>query len=139
MREASWNDCVEAHSVKKMSPDIERADSLIKTSEERISVIDRIHEKNCNFVFEDYYTSMLELLQALVIKKGYSVLNHLCLGYYLRDVLKKEDVFRIFDDVKYKRNALTYYGNRMDFETAKASIEQCKELINKIKVSLNIG
>ena len=79
---------------------------------------------------------MLELLQAIVIKKGYNILNHLCLGYYLRDVLKKDDLFRMFDDLRYKRNALTYYGNRMDFETAKASIEKCKELINKIMVLL---
>ena len=134
MKEASWNDCVETNSVKKISPDTERANSLIKTSEERTSIINKINEKNCNFVFEDYYTSVLELLQALVIKKGYNVLNHLCIGYYLRDVLKKEDLFRIFDDLRYKRNALTYYGNRMDFETAKASIEKCKELINKIGV-----
>lgn len=132
MKEASWDDCIETNSVKKISPDIERANSLIKTSEERISIINEINDKNCNFIFEDYYTSMLELLQALVIKKGYSVLNHLCLGYYLRDVLKKDDLFRIFDDLRYKRNALTYYGSRMDFETAKVSIEKCKELINKI-------
>ncbi len=136
MKEASWNDCVETNSVKKISQDIERANSLIKTSKERISLINEINEKNCNFVFEDYYTSMLELLQALVIKKGYNILNHLCLGYYLRDVLKKDDLFRIFDDLRYKRNALTYYGNRMDFETAEASIEKCKKLINKIRVLL---
>src|SRR3989338_9257834 len=131
MKEASWNDCIETNSVRKMSPDLERAHSLIKTSEERISIIKEINEKNCNFVFEDYYTSMLELLQALVIKKGYAILNHLCLGYYLRDILQKDDLFMIFDDVRYKRNALTYYGNRMDFDTAKSSIENCKELINK--------
>jgi len=136
MREASWNDCIETNSVKKVSPDIERANSLIETSEERINIIKEVNKKNCNFVFEDYYTSLLELLQALVIKKGYNILNHLCLGYYLRDVLKKDDLFRMFDDLRYKRNALTYYGNRMDFETAKASIEKCKELINKIMVLL---
>src|SRR3989344_5179696 len=136
MKEASWNDCIETNSAKKISPDIGRANSLINTSGERINVINKINEKNCNFIFEDYYTSMLELLQALVIKKGYNVLNHLCLGYYLRDVLKKDDLFRIFDDLRYKRNALTYYGNRMDFETAKASIEKCKELINKIRILL---
>ena len=38
MREASWNDCIETNSVKKVSPDIERANSLIETSEERINI-----------------------------------------------------------------------------------------------------
>ncbi len=136
MKEASWNDCIENNSVKKISPDIERAISLIKTSEEGINIINGINEKNCNFVFEDYYTSILELLQALVIRKGYNILNHVCLGYYLRDVLKKDDLFRMFDDLRYKRNALTYYGSRMDFKTATVSIEKCKELISKIKILL---
>ncbi len=136
MKEASWNDCVETNSAKKAHPDIQRANSLMETSEERIGVINETNEKNCNFVFEDYYTSMLELLQALVIKRGYNVLNHLCLGYYLRDGLKKDDLFRMFDDLRYKRNALTYYGNRMDFETARASVEKCKGLMNKIRALL---
>src|SRR3989344_7967538 len=133
MREASWNDCIETNSVKKVSPDIERANSLIETSEERINIIKEVNKKNCNFVFEDYYISLLELLQALVVKKGYNILNHLCLGYYLRDVLERDDLYRAFDDARYKRNSLTYYGNRMDFETAQQSIEKCKKIIKEIK------
>ncbi|MCD6558036.1 MAG: hypothetical protein J7K31_03345 [Candidatus Aenigmarchaeota archaeon] len=133
MKEASWNECIENNSAIRISPDNARANSLIETAEERIKLIKDITENNCNFVFEDYYTSLLELLQALIIKKGYKVLNHLCLGYYLRDVIKKEDMFRIFDDVRYKRNSLTYYGKRMDFETCKKTIEKCKKFIKEIK------
>ena len=133
MKEASWNECIENNSAIRISSDNARANSLIETAEERIKLIKDITENNCNFVFEDYYTSLLELLQALIIKKGYKVLNHLCLGYYLRDVIKKEDMFRIFDDVRYKRNSLTYYGKRMDFETCKKTIEKCKKFIKEIK------
>lgn len=133
MREASWNDCLENNSAKKVSPDTGRARSLVETAKERIDVIKEITEKNCNFVFEDYYTSLLELMQALVIKKGYKILNHLCLGYYLRDVMGRKDPYRVFDDLRYKRNSLTYYGNRMDFETAKQSIEKCNKLVGEIK------
>ncbi len=133
MKEASWSDCLQSNSAINVSPDKERAKSLIETSEERINIIKEINEKNCNFVFEDYYTSLLELLQALIIKKGYKILNHLCLGYYLRDVLKREDLFRIFDDLRYKRNSLTYYGIRMGFEVAKDSIEKCEKLMKELK------
>jgi len=133
MKEASWEDCVENNSARKVTPDIERANSLIETAEERMNIVKEINEKNCNFVFEDYYTSLLELLQALILKRGYNILNHLCLGYYLRDVLKKDDLYMVFDDLRYKRNSLTYYGVRMDFETAKQTIEKCKKAINEIK------
>jgi len=133
MKEASWDECIENDSAKNVSPDLQRAKSLMETARDRTNLIKSITEKNCNFVFEDYYTSLLELLQALVIKKGYKILNHLCLGYYLRDILKREDLYMAFDDLQYKRNSLTYYGNRMDFETTKQSIEKCKKIINEIK------
>lgn len=132
MKEASWNDCVNNNSARGISPDIGRADSLIETAMERIEVIAETTEKNCNFVFEDYYTSLLELLQAIAFKNGFKISNHIGIGYYLRDVLKRGDLYVIFDDLRYKRNSLTYYGNRMDYETAKQAIEKCKKLIEKI-------
>ena len=138
MKESNWNDCLINKSARIVSPDIKRAESLIETANERISLVKDINEKNCNFIFEDYYTSLLELLQAMTFKKGFNILNHLCVGYYLRDVLKREDVYIVFDDLRYKRNALTYYGSRMDFETAKASIKKCKELIKKIRVHVEV-
>ena len=133
MKDANWNDCLINKSAKNITPDIKRAESLIETANERISLIKEINEKNCNFIFEDYYTSLLELLQAMAFKKGFNILNHLCLGYYLRDVLEREDLYILFDDMRYKRNSLTYYGSRMDYETAKQAIEKCKQLINKIR------
>lgn len=138
MKEASWNDCVESNSALKVSPDKSRAKSLIETAEERISLVKEINEKNCNFIFEDHYTSILELLQALIISKGYKIMNHVCLGYYLRDVLKRGDLFIIFDDLRFKRNSLTYYGKRMDFETAKTSIEKCRNLMTELKNSVDV-
>ncbi len=132
MKDASWDDCLENGSTVKVSKNIERAKSLIETSEERLTLIKKIDKKNSNFVFEDYYTSLLELLQALVIKQGYKIINHVCLGYYLRDAIKREELYRAFDDLRYKRNSLTYYGKRMDFETAKQAIEKSRNLIKEL-------
>lgn len=137
MKESNWEDCLFNNSAKNITPNTERANSLIETAKERISLIKEINEKNCNFVFEDYYTSALELLQAKSFLEGYNILNHVCLGFYLRDLLKREDLFNLFDDLRYKRNSLTYYGNRMDFETAKQAVEKCKKLIKEIKEILN--
>ncbi len=133
MKEASWDDCLINNSVRKIFPDIQRANSLKETAQQRINSISEISEKNCNFVFEDYYASLLEILQAIAFKNGFNVLNHVCIGYYLRDILKRGELYLIFDDLRYKRNSLTYYGNRMDFETAKQAIKKCKKLINQLK------
>ena len=43
-----------------------------------------------------------------------------------------EEIKRTFDDIRYKRNSLTYYGNRMDYEIAKQAIEKCKKIIKEI-------
>src|SRR3989338_4101821 len=132
MKEASCVDCLQTYSSRQVSPDKEKAKSLRETAEGRINIITKeINEKNANYIFEDYYSSLLEMLHAIVILEGYKVENHICLGYYLRDILKKEDLFRLFDDCRYKRNSLIYYGKRMDFETAKDAIEKCKSLIKE--------
>lgn len=133
MKEANWQDCLFNKSAKSASPDLKRAKSLNETAKERIALIKDIDERNCNFAFEDYYTSIVELLQAIAFSKGYNILNHVCMGFYLRDVIKREDLFRLFDDLRFKRNSLTYYGNRMDFETAKQAIENSKRLIKELQ------
>jgi len=132
MKESNWSDCLENSSVRKISIDTKRAESLIETAKERISLIGEVTEKNCNFVFEDYYTSLLEILQAKAFLNGFNITNHICIGFYLRDVIKREDLFILFDDLRYKRNSLTYYGSRMDFETAKHAIGKCKRIIKEL-------
>ena len=110
---------------------------IIETAKERISLITEITEKNCNFVFEDYYTSLLELLQAIAFTQGHNIQNHICVGFYLKDILKRDDLSQIFDDIRYKRNSLTYYGRRMDYETAKWAIEKCKKIIKELNDNFN--
>ena len=63
---------------------------------------------------------------------GYKVNNHICLGYFLRDKLDKKSLFRLFDDCRYKRNSLMYYGRKMDFETAKSAIKKCEQLMDEL-------
>ena len=138
MKEASWDDCIFSNSSIKISPDKEKAKSLIETANGRIEFSAKeLTDKNANYVFEGQYSSILELLHALVLLEGYKVNNHVCLGFFLRDILKREDLFRIFDDCRYKRNSLVYYGKRMDFETAKNAIEKAKKLVKELKNLLN--
>ena len=136
MKETDWSDCLLNKSARKVTPDFGRAKSLRETAIERINLTKEINEKNCNFVFEDYYTSLIEILQAVAFEKGYNILNHICLGCYLRDFLKRGDLYALFEDLRYKRNSLTYYGKRMDYETAKQAVSKCERIIKEIK---NIG
>ena len=48
--------------------------------------------------------------------------------------MQSNDLFRIFDDLRYKINSLTYYGKKMEFETAKEAILKSKRLFNELNV-----
>jgi hypothetical protein len=133
-KELFWEDCIFNKSCLKTLPDEAKAKSLIDTAKGRIDYLQRnvIDKISVNYIFENYYTSMLEFLHAVVILSGFKVRNHICLGFYLRDVLTKEDLFSLFDDCRTKRNSLVYSGKRMEFEVAKESVSKCKILIREL-------
>ena len=95
MKEENWNDCLNSKSARTISPDARRAESLKETAKERINLIKEINKINCNFAFEDYYTSIIELIQAMAFKEGFNILNHICIGHYLKDILKREDFINL--------------------------------------------
>ena len=134
-KESTWEDCINNSSSLRISPDKAKARSLIDTALGRNMYLEenQIKQSNANYIFEGYYTSLVEIVHALVLLAGYKVNNHFCLGYYLRDILENDKLFRLFDDCRYKRNSLMYYGRKMDFNTAKISIEKCHQLINELK------
>ena len=136
MKVSNWKECIESNSVIKISPDKGKSNSLLETSIGRIDFLNEIIVKNktSNYIFESYYISILELLHAIVLLKGYKIQNHICLGFYIKEILGREDLFRIFDDLRFKRNSLTYYGKRMDFETSKYAISESIKLIELLKI-----
>jgi hypothetical protein len=135
-KEANWGDCIFYKTARAVTPDIARSRFLLKASKERAEYLETLEEtdKGINFIFEGYYTSIIELIQSITTLEGYNILNHLCLGYYLRDILKKETLFRIFDSCRIKRNGLIYYGKMMEFEIAKQALEQAKILFNELNL-----
>lgn len=133
MKDADFNDCLDSSNAVRITPDKEKARSLTEIAEERLKWASKdVNKHNANFIFEDYYSSIIELIHSLTLIAGYKINNHICLGFYLRNVLKREELFRLFDDLRYKRNSLTYYGKKMDFEIAKDAIEKSKRLIKEL-------
>ena len=131
---ASWAECLEKQSSFKAYKDIARARSVIETALHRVKYINKdLNENTANFIFEDYYTSVLDILEAITLLSGYKVLNHVCLGFYLKDILKREDLFRIFDELRFKRNSIVYYGKMMTFENAKLAINKSRTLMTALE------
>ncbi len=138
MKETNWDECILENSALSVSRDVKKSESLLKISAGRIKFLEKqeINPENASYIFEGFYTSTIEILHALIINYGYKVSNHICLGYYLRDKLKRNDLFNIFDDLRYKRNSIVYYGKEMEFEIAKEAIVKSKNLIKELNIIL---
>jgi len=134
MKPASWNECTQFNNALRVTPDEPKARSLITTSNARLTFLQNAQHtlETLNFIFEGYYSFLLEHLHAFLILKGYKIDNHLCIGYYIRDVLKKDDLYRLFDDCRYKRNSLAYYGKQMPEPIANQAIKNCQQLITHL-------
>ncbi|MBM3206911.1 MAG: hypothetical protein FJZ43_04805 [Candidatus Staskawiczbacteria bacterium] len=139
MSEKNWEECLSGGYATTISRDIKKSESLKRTAEGRIRFfeVQSVNEENVNYIFEGYYTSIIEFLHSFTISNGYNISNHVCIGCYLRDVMRRNDLYRLFEDLRYKRNSLIYYGSRMDFETAKQAIEKCRKLIKELKEIIN--
>lgn len=137
-KDACWKDCLDNSNAYIASVDAFKARSLIGTAEARIRFTRKIilNSENARFIFEDFYSSLVEMLHALMLLYGFRADNHICLGFYLRDVLGSENMFRVFDVCRTKRNGIVYYGKNMDIETAKDLLFKTKNLINEISNEL---
>lgn len=134
MKPTTYNECVENNNVRTRQPDKAKALSLQKTAQARQEFLNQtITTKNANFIFEGLYSCLLELLHAHLIEQGIHIENHICVGYYLRDKLNKQKFYREFDDCRYKRNGLVYYGEQMPEKTARQSIHILQQLITQAK------
>jgi hypothetical protein len=134
VRDASWEECEDSASAVRISPDRVRAGVLAETARARIrfAMAGPVAEDTANFVFENYYTSVLEMLTAVILLGGYKIENHVCAGFYLRDVLKRDNLFRLFDHCRSRRNALVYYGRKADLVSAKESIGKAGLLMKEL-------
>ena len=68
MKESSWSECLNYSSAIKITPDKEKAASLVETAQDRIKFsLKKLSGKNANYIFEGYYSSILEMIHAIVI------------------------------------------------------------------------
>jgi len=130
-----WKDCLDEDCVIEVSVNREKANALFKTALARIEFLEKnkIDESSVSFIFEGFYSSALEILHAIIILNGFKVNNHICLGFFLRDEINRSDLFRKFDDGRYKRNSLMYFGKDMDYSVGKDSLENIEFLIEELK------
>ena len=120
------NECFKKGFIKKTKVNIELIKSLIEMSNIKESTVKTaiINERNISAYVSLAYDSLREILEALCILNGYKVISHICIGELLKDIIKNFD-YQEFDRLRYIRNSINYYGEKVEFQ-------QGKEIITKI-------
>ncbi len=120
------DECFRKGLIKKTRIDEELIKSLIEMSNIKEIAVKTatINKINISAYVSLTYDSLREILEALCILKGYKVLSHICIRELLKDILEDFD-YEEFDRLRWIRNSINYYGEKVEFE-------QGKEIIKKI-------
>ena len=123
----NFEDFIKNGTVKKQSPDISRAESLVKDSEREYyflaEIIKKIgiDDKNANTIIKVSYDIIMDLIRAKMLEKGFNATGigaHEAEVSYLRELGFGENDVQFADQLRYFRNRIMYYGKILDKEYA---------------------
>lgn len=139
MRE--FEDYLKEGIVKKQSPDISRAKSLMKESENSYNIFKQFIEKitltdeNANYVIKNAYDIIMEIIRAKMLMQGFNASGkgaHEAEVSYLETLNFSGNQIRLIDQLRYFRNGILYYGKRFDIEYGKKVINLLELIYKKL-------
>ncbi|MEM4282489.1 MAG: hypothetical protein QW559_01075 [Candidatus Woesearchaeota archaeon] len=128
-----WRECLKQRIAKETKEDKNMIISLLETAEIKFNSTDSLADEFLISKISLLYDSLREILEALPIKKGFKIYNHECYTAFLKEILNLSREADIFDNLRKTRNAVNYYGKKLEKEEAEVVVEQLKNLILKFK------
>ncbi len=136
----NFEEFVRAGTVKKQSPNIHRALSIIKEAGGKKDFLETSlknippEEMNFNFIADSCYDILIEFIRAKMLIDGYnSGSSHEAEVSYMRILGFSESEIRFMDDLRYYRNGTKYYGAILTKEYANKVLEFMKMVYPKLK------
>jgi len=129
-------DCEKKGFVRKVSKDEGLVKSLIEKSKLKEKVVkeSKVNEENISVYVSLAYDSLKEILDCVCLMNGYKVMSHICVGVVLKNLFEDFN-FEDFDRMRWIRNSINYYGERVEFdqgmELIKNIFKMKKELSEK--------
>lgn len=128
----------------KISPDVERAKSLLDMVIVRLSSAELLFntdvKKFTSKIVEEYYEALFELVTALMALDGYKTRpelpgTHIETLNYLRETYEEltEAEFQLLDELRTKRNGIKYYGKKVRLEYLQERMASMKKTIDILK------
>lgn len=137
-----FEEFIKEGTIKKINPDLNRALFLKNEAGRRKIFLDDlkkkmgIKEENANYIIENSYNILSEMLRAKMLLSGYSASG---LGAHEAEVsfmknlsfLDAEIIF--MNDLRYFRNGILYYGKILNKEYAERVLEFLDKVYPKLK------
>ena len=121
--------------AKKVMPNKIRASSLFKSSIQAVETAKEIPltVKTSKTILRELYEGMREYCEAIGYLNGYKFLDHESIGFFLRDILKEQSLFKKFNRYRKLRNGINYYGDDIDVETVKEATSEIPNLVKELE------
>jgi len=129
-----WNTCLQERQVKQIKQDVEMASSLEKTSANKTFSSNQLEFRDETIAAKISlsYDAVRELLEAIALRQGFKIYNHVCYTAFLKEILTQAQLGEDFDTVRKIRNDVNYYGKEISTEEAKTVLNQIEILRKKI-------
>lgn len=127
------DECFKKGLIKKTEINKELIKSLIEMSKIKEDAVKsaKITKTNVSAYVSLAYDSLREILESLCILNGYKVISHICIGELLNKIMKEFD-YKDFDRIRWIRNSINYYGEKVEFNQGKEIITKIFNMKNKI-------
>lgn len=127
---------IEKGHIKKKSPDLAEAESLLSKAKRRLKRIknEKIENDNADLIFEDIYEVIRESGQSLMSKKGYKPYSHEATIAFIKEFYKEFNEYEIntFDRFRKIRNNSIYRGIILKKEDTKEILQFADKFLKKI-------
>ncbi len=136
-------ECKQKGFIRKTQPNRALVKSLIEMANGKEIAIQRAQydEVTVSAYVSLAYDSLRESLEALCILYEYKVTSHICLGELLR-TLKSDFKYHEFDRLRYIRNGINYYGEKIELmqgkEIIRKTLQMKQEILKDIKAGWNL-
>ncbi len=127
--------CLEEGKAKRIIPNKIRASSFFISSNQAIETAKSIllSPTSTKTILRELYEGLREYCEAIGCLQGYKFLDHESIGFFLRDVLKEQSIYKRFDRYRRLRNGINYYGDDVDIETIKEALIEIPIIIKELE------
>ncbi len=141
----NFDEFIKDGTIKKISPDINRALFLKSEAEKRRIFLEEVKKKiglsdgNANYIIENSYNILSELLRSKMLISGYSASGlgaHEAEVSFMRSLSFSDAEIIFMNDLRYFRNGILYYGKVLDKEYAQKVLEFMNKIFFKLKDSI---